>query len=490
MKKNLPFLVIALCGLILPLVIRTLWFYGGVPERRIVETPDYASIKVPSLSTSTPRALEFSPAMSKVVVLFDMTHTNWFTPAEIEPFIHMLQRAGADIRWSSYETDLSVELNKASTYIVINPNTAFYDSELSDISTFVKQGGKLIVITDPTRNEYYYSDYYSTSLLSVDVANQLLSPYGISFYDDYAYNLLENEGNFRNIFVYPSSNSGLVSNVHRLVLYSAHTLSTDGESLFNSSNDTVSSLTDAGGNLVFATLDDQFEVLAIGDYSFLTSSGHSSADNQEFLFNITSYATSSEKYFTAEQFPYMLTGDLDIYVTDGLEKDYFLLTSISNLLHSDLISSKSVRFTDSLEKTRDTIVLGLIPPAGDIAELVSPFEIEFFAEEYYSEPLQETTIVEAESLEATPIPYEEEWSIFPEWNEQSDTVILPGFGEIPQNGIGLILYTRIEGGNIFILLGNSQSEVIQLLDNMTYQTFSSCITNKGITVCPVYDASY
>ncbi len=490
MKKNWLVIIISLCALILPLVIRTLWFYGGIPERKIVETPDYASIKVPALLTSTPRAYEFSPAASRVVVLFDMTHTNWFTPAEIEPFINFLQNAGADIRWSSYETELSVELSKSTTYIVINPNTAFFDSELSDIAAFVKQGGKLIVITDPTRNEYYYSDYYSTSLLSVDIANQLLSPYGISFYDDYAYNLLENEGNFRNIYVSPSGNSSLVEKVHRMVLYSAHTLSTDGESLFISSNTTLSSLTDSGGNLVFATLDDQFGVLAIGDYSFLTPSGYLSADNQEFLFNITNYAISSEKSFTVEQFPYMLTGDLDIYITDGLEKDADLLTSISNLQHSTFISFSSVRFTDSVDKTKDTIVLGLLPPPDDIAELVSPFEIEFFPEEDYSEPPQEMSIAEAESLEAAPTPSEEEWSVFPEWNEHSGNFIVPGFGEIPQNGIGLILYTRIEGVNVFILLGNSQSEVIQLLDNLTYQTLASCMTNEGITVCPVHEHSY
>ena len=59
---------------------------------------------------------------------------------------------------------------------------------------FVRRGGRLLILTDPTRSAVSY-DYYgygsATVMADVIAANSLLAPYDIAFVDDYLYNMTE-----------------------------------------------------------------------------------------------------------------------------------------------------------------------------------------------------------------------------------------------------------------------------------------------------------
>ena len=67
----------------------------------------------------------------------------------------------------------------------------------------VDRGGRLLILTDPTRSAVTY-DYYgygsATVMADVIAANSLLAPYDIAFVDDYLYNMSAYEGNYRNVF--------------------------------------------------------------------------------------------------------------------------------------------------------------------------------------------------------------------------------------------------------------------------------------------------
>ncbi len=133
------------------------------------------------------------------------------------------------------------------------------------------------------------------SMSSVDAANLILEPYDISFSDDYLYDMVNNEGNFRNILISEFANHELTEGIGRLVIYGGHSVHSSGKSLASTSENTYSSANDHPGK--FSPVDiinsGKGSVLAIGDINLLTSQYVQSADKQIFVQNLAAFLTES-----------------------------------------------------------------------------------------------------------------------------------------------------------------------------------------------------
>ncbi|MCC6145964.1 MAG: hypothetical protein IT308_00195, partial [Anaerolineaceae bacterium] len=198
---------VALLVLFVPIIGRALWFYRGVYQPpQTVTTPDYSSITLPmaDISTPFPTITRAAKEISRAQVLIDINHDNLFTITELQPLFDEVALLGGEVQLVDYDKPLAGALKLADSYVVIAPTLSFLAEDLSAMQDFVQRGGKLLVIADPTRDMSSYGYLFGDTasyLQGVSIANTLVQPYGITFVENYLYNLQENEANFRNILL-------------------------------------------------------------------------------------------------------------------------------------------------------------------------------------------------------------------------------------------------------------------------------------------------
>jgi len=97
------------------------------------------------------------------------------------------------------------------------------------VTDFVSRGGRLAVFTDATRGQvmYDFSGNPVGNTPDVDTANPLLEPFGIKINGDYLYNLVDNEGNFRNVYFKSFGKIGPYWGLSKIALYGTHSVETD-----------------------------------------------------------------------------------------------------------------------------------------------------------------------------------------------------------------------------------------------------------------------
>ena len=280
-------LALALGCLILPFLLRGLWFYRGVylPSNK-VNSPDFSEFSVIQPPLSTAPAFEPISSGQGKRILFDQAHNNKYTLAEIETLRNQLLQQGAEILEAKPKSNLSELLKGTDAYVIITPTDFFTEKELQAVEDFVNRGGRLLVIADPTRS---FSEYDTEREESVILTNEILKPFQISFRNDYVYSLTKNEGNYRNIYVKPADNNLLTNNVNNLVFYAAHSLETLSGVILTGDETSLSSLDDQGSKLPVAALDESGNVLVIGDMTFMSTPYNEVADNYQLIINISSF---------------------------------------------------------------------------------------------------------------------------------------------------------------------------------------------------------
>ena len=491
MKKKTGFVFIVLAIFLLPFIIRFFWFFQGIPSKRIISTPDYNNLQVPTSVQSTPIAPVHATEVSHPLILIDTAHSNYFVPSEIEPFTNRMTQLGADIQLADYNTYLSDKLKETSTFIVINPLIAFSNDDIRAVENLIMKGGRLITIGDPTRSSidsYDYSSATSAMTTSFDYLNQLLSSEGIIYNNDYAYDLSKNEGNFRNIYAVVGNESPLTTGLHNIVLYSTASIRSSGTPFLTGSETTLSSLTDRGGGLVFAAISKSENVVAIGDMSFMTLPYEQSGDNQLLVENLAQFAITSQRSWFLSDYPYIFNSEVAIILSSDLELNATLLTSISSLQNIFRPNHFDIQLLENGETGKDLIILGTYPISENIKKFVNPFGINFDTEPSADvtgtlEPTPDTLI----TPDVTSTPYD----IYGDYTNQeiSGTMKIPGFGKLPNTGIGLILYSPSQTGNTLTLLADTSEGLNELIDIFSGGEFSNCIINQNIAVCPLSSSS-
>jgi len=447
---------IALAVLVLPLLVRGLWFYRGIPSRPEIQSPDYAgaSIPQPPLSTAIPET-DVNPT-GQVVVL-DYNHSNLYDPSEIEAFVSALTGRGAQVEYDDGYPYLSTRLKYASAYIVISPTITFSADEETLVGQFIQRGGRLIVFTDPTHGTYD-SDYISGNILmvsDVNAANTLLEPFGITFASDYLYNLAKNEGNFRNVLFSKFGEDDLTKGLSQVVLYGAHSVSAgDGKAILKGDESTFSSLTDSsesplsgvGQGLAAAALSADGSALAVGDFTFLKPPYNQVADNSLLLGAIADFALGGTRTHTLADFPYLFGRQVNLMAVGDLQMTADLLAPIASLQSALQWTNTSLLVMPKAVSGNDTIVLGLLTPSDDLDRYIKSFDLGL---------------------------------------EDAASIAIPGFGQVGRAGVGLMLYKPGEVSNTLILLTDLPEDLPTLISLLASGDISSCVIQKDIGVCSI-----
>jgi len=269
-------IAILLVAILLVLLGRGLFYYRGFYIAPPSEMPSYEYIVAP-LEPST----EYSDVYERGegTVLLDLAHDNAFDVEELNVLTRRLISRGLTIELLSTENDLEEELSEANAFIIVCPQEKFSKEERETINAFVNNGGKLLLIADPTRPRRI---------------NSISLKFDLIFEPDYLYNLEENDANFRNIFITEFEESEVTQGLEKIALYTAGSITSaniTGSIAFVDQN-TFSSLIETRKELSPMALASESKVLAVYDLTFITEPYNGILDNNKLISNIANWLAS------------------------------------------------------------------------------------------------------------------------------------------------------------------------------------------------------
>ena len=316
------------------------------------------SVNIPFEQITSPAVAPVAATASSVtqvqegLVLVDDLHLNSFTESEISTLISMVANRGYDVEVidssSTVEGQtrlqmLEQRLRRATSFAVMLPQTSYSEEEINLVQQFVDKGGKLLLVSDPTRPNRI---------------NALAKRFGVEFQPDYLYNTVEYDLNFRHIFVRDFQPAPLTIGLDSIVLYVAGSIRSSGPGIAVSDTNTKSSLGETAESFYPIALGSTSNVLAIADFTFVVPPYNSLLSNNRLLSNVTDYLTDSQREFDLADFPYFyepsLEDSIDIVLGQpsvwniGLE----MRTGLSDYGLSSRISGEE-------DLSRNTVFLGL-----------------------------------------------------------------------------------------------------------------------------------
>jgi len=139
------------------------------------------------------------------------------------------------------------------------------------IKDFINRDGRLLMLSEP---------------INKSAINSLASEFGILFWNDYLYNLKENDGNFKYIYLTEFAEKNITKGLHKIVFYTSS--SVYGNGIIFTDNETYSSSKGVQGRYPVAVEAMDSRIIAIGDVTFL-SEPNNVMDNNRLIYNIADF---------------------------------------------------------------------------------------------------------------------------------------------------------------------------------------------------------
>ena len=455
-------LLLVLALVALPVSGRLLWFHSGWYQPPEIPEIDESQIALPLPEY---RPLADQPLKTGGLVVIDLSHNNNLEVDDLTPLWDRLTARAVAIETLDDSSDsLETQLRGAIALLVIAPTSNYTAEERDLIADFVEDGGRLLLAADPTRpvppeqeDEEEPLDLESIFFPSsaVPAINSLANAFGLVYFDDYLYNLVDNAGNYRNVkFTVLSDEHSLTQDLETIVFFAAHSLQTDGLSLVNADENTLSSLRSGETGLTAAALAANGRVLALGDVTALTPSFHTIADNDRFLSNIADWLAAASREWDLKDFPHLFRGPVDLVQVSEGSLDPRLIARSGTLQELFQQARLTLSLRAAADPDHDTLFVGTF----DNVDLVQGYLA-----------TAGVTIVLAEADE------EEE--------ESQDTIEIEGLGTLGLEGTTLYVVDRSADRVVVVAIAEDGEAAIQALERLTSVDFSGCVHGEGVTVC-------
>ncbi|MFC1989036.1 hypothetical protein ACFLVW_00485 [Chloroflexota bacterium] len=334
-------IAIVLIGVIVVVLGRGFFFYNGVYNPPPSNIPGYADIVVPSAPSG-----EFTDnhTTGEGIILIDRAHYNNFDVKELNVLILRLVSRGLTIKFLDEKDNLEEELlgekeeeegeregepgdngdeeekqqqegepsgngdeeekqqqegessdeevegeeeeKLPNAFIIVSPRSDFSKEDKETINEFLDDGGKLLLIADPTK---------------YDEVNDISLEFGLIFEPGYLYNMKENEINYRNIFVSEFKEHGLTKKLNKIAFYTAGSVSSADSGMVFVDENTFSSVIETRTGLSPIAMAKESKVLAIHDLTFMTEPYNGTLDNNQLISNIADWLMPSSIDNVGEQ---------------------------------------------------------------------------------------------------------------------------------------------------------------------------------------------
>ena len=455
-------LLLVLALVALPVSGRLLWFHSGWYQPPEIPEIDESQIALPLPEY---RPLADQPLETGGLVVIDLSHNNNLEVDDLTPLWDRLTARAVTIETLDDSSDsLETQLRGAIALLVIAPTSNYTAEERDLIADFVEDGGRLLLAADPTRpvppeqeDEEEPLDLESIFFPSsaVPAINSLANAFGLVYFDDYLYNLVDNAGNYRNVkFTVLSDEHSLTQDLETIVFFAAHSLQTDGLSLVNADENTLSSLRSGETGLTAAALAANGRVLALGDVTALTPSFHTIADNDRFLSNIADWLAAASREWDLKDFPHLFRGPVDLVQVSEGSLDPRLIARSGTLQELFQQARLTLSLRAAADPDHDTLFVGTF----DNVDLV---------QDYLATAGVAIVLAEADEEE----------------EESQDTIEIEGLGTLGLEGTTLYVVDRSADRVVVVALAEDGEAAIQALERLTSVDFSGCVHGEGVTVC-------
>jgi len=493
----------------IPFAIRIGFFYRGIYQPPTVPRPMIAEITVPA----EPEGVEFVDSVleGKATVVFDFSHDNNFKEAELNVLLSRLSARGASLEYLMSGDPLDRKLRRAQGFVVISPKKLISNDEIRQIKHFVQTGGKLLLVTDPTRFETVYNEIGLPTERKSDVAvmNMLSASFGLVFQDDFLYNMARNAGTYRDIKLADFADSPLTEGLKEVIFFAAHSISTSGKPVITADAQTRSSLTERQGGLPVAALSSDDRVLAVSDLTFLTEPYSSQANNDQLISNIADFLMTGHRQYTLADFPYFFGDRVDLRYAGKEAVGGEVLTQAGVLQNAFDAVGKKLIPRKSNTAGSDVLYIGLYDGLDYVQEYLATRQISITLDSK-ADTSGSANISDRESISPAKTPQPTAGALpastVEPTNNHSDTlqtdtgeeptptetpaplirgtIAVTDLGEFPTETVTLISLGQEVDSKVMIVLAASEAALAQALEVLAAGDLSRCLTAEESALCP------
>ncbi len=467
--RSLIKLLLVLALIALPVAGRWALFYRGEYTPPDIPEIDESQIALPP-SEYRPFADEPLESVGRVVI--DLSHANNLQVDDLTPLRDRLTARGVAIETFDGSSDsLETQLRGATALVVIAPTSRYTAEERDAVVAFVEDGGRLLLAADPTRpvppeeeEDFLDLDSVLFPTSAVPAINSLANAFGVVYFDDYLYNLVDNEGNYRNVrFTIRNDEHPLTQDLEAVVFFAAHSLRSDGLSLISGDENTLSPLRSGETGLTTAALAADGRVLALGDVTVFTPAYHTIADNDRFLSNVAQWLAAAARDWDLKDFPYLFEGTVDLVQVAKGSLDPRLIAHSDTWQEVFDQADLTLNLSAAADPDHDTLFVGTFEDVELVQEVLATAGVTI-------------TIVEAEEEE------EEEADVEDEKEPQS-SIEIEGLGTLGIEGTTLFIVDRSADRVVVVALAKDGETAIKALERLASSDFSGCVHDDGVTVC-------
>ncbi len=408
------------------------FFYrGGYQAPPTVKIP-FEKITAPSSSLG---AFAEVPPIRSGVLLLDLVHSNNFEEAELGSLMSRLEDRGytIDLLGERDHKDfpppdvtqrlalLDEKLRGANSFAVILPDDSYATQEVDIVERFVKKGGRLLLIADPTRDH--------------DI-NSLANRFGIAFQSDYLYNTVEYDLNFQDIFIRDFRPDEITRDLSQIALYTAGSIKSFGGGLASTDANTRSSMVERAESFFPLVKGRDGNVVAISDLTFMIPPQNSILDNDKLVSNLADFLTGGDRRFELADFPHFFDADIDILL--GRASLLGVATELKSLLSTFQLRS-DIRGVEDLRS--EAIYLGLFEDSPNVVQYLDVAGIQV-----------------------------------------DGTLRTPFTPDIATDGTAIILLHRTRERHVLVILGHSEAILLDTIDRLGSGTFRSGLVDDLLGV--------
>ncbi len=454
---------------------RWLWYHRGFYTP--TEIPSIESLQV-SMPTADYRAFTDAPRPGDGRVVIDLAHGNNLLVDDLTPLMDRLAARGVEVvLYDGYDYYLDEILSDATAFVVLAPVYSFYSEEQQAVLDFVEDGGLLLLAADPTRSappvpdDWGYIDLSSILFppSAVPAANSLANQYGLSYYEDYLYNQIDNAGNYRNVkFTKFEAENPLTDGLKLLIFEAAHSIKGDGTPLILADSNTLSNFRTGETGLTPAIQTAEGRVLALGDVTFLIPPANRLADNDHFLSNIADWLSKDGRDWDLADYPYLFKRPVDLVQTLETVLNPDVLDLVSPLQYTFDSAGMTLEIHDEPQSGSDAIFVGLFDKLDPVQDYLDQAGVSIIVSD-----------TEKTDSEATGDGEKEE--------PKPDTIIVEGLGKYTTSGMAVFVVEKDAAQTTLVILAEDDYNLSLALDVLSYMDFSGCVSHVAVMLCPVGD---
>lgn len=469
------------------IVARSLYF-GGATNPYTPPEVELSGVSLERAANSARIPVELSAGdIAEGVVLVDFAHDNALFVEELNNLFSRLVSEGLQYQIitpedaeEEGESPLIPRLKYAKALISPLPRADYTPEEQAEIERFVDNGGRILIIGDPTRT------------VEVNALNSIAGSFGIVYANDYLYSLNEAsiDNNYRNVVYTNFTDSPItegLSDGDKVIFYSGNSVTAPGQEIILGDKFTQSSLSESDSIKAAAALTTNDQVLALGDLTFFSDPYSAAESNGTLINNIASFLAAGQRTYELRDFPYYFNDNVDVVFdnTRVFNSQFEDSVKLKDMLETD---GHKVTFTDSLDTPNDVIYVGRFDETEAVQKYLDAAGIVILDPVPAETPAAEDILVSDADQ-----PAEENGNdatqADPNANKNKDAdfvegrIQIEGVGELERGGSTLFYRYQDGNRNVLIILSANPDTNADAFKLLMDDELSTCTVGKAVAVC-------